>query len=216
MLESFGSLLSQIYIRKRQEQNIRMLHSSMVELSRCDTVSEVCKSAVSFAIQHLGIDRLAVFLTDKNCSYMQGTLGTDIKGDIVDESYYRSELVERVIVAAARACPNQVAFEESVPIYHDFNIVGVGWTAMTMLTTNTGESIAFIAADNLLTRSPLTPQLREVIRIFASSLAEVLQRTMAQEELKKLNETLEQEVSKRTQELERANDQLDIISKLAR
>lgn len=56
MLESFGSLLSQIYIRKRQEQNIRMLHSSMVELSRCDSVSEVCKSAVSFAIQHLGID----------------------------------------------------------------------------------------------------------------------------------------------------------------
>ncbi|MEZ8776249.1 GGDEF domain-containing protein [Vibrio splendidus] len=214
MLESFGSLLSQIYIRKRQEQNIRMLHSSMVELSRCDSVSEVCKSAVSFAIQHLGIDRLAVFLTDKNCSYMQGTWGTDIKGDIVDESYYRSELVERDIVAAARACPNQVAFEESVPIYHDFNIVGVGWTAMTMLTTNTGEPIAFIAADNLLTRSPLTSQLREVIRIFASSLAEVLQRTMAQEELKKLNETLEQEVSKRTQELERANEQLDIISKL--
>ncbi|MFA0284594.1 diguanylate cyclase, partial [Vibrio sp. 10N.222.55.F12] len=67
---------------------------------------------------------------------------------------------------------------------------------------------------NLLTRSPLTSQLREVIRIFASSLAEVLQRTMAQEELKKLNETLEQEVSKRTQELERANEQLDIISKL--
>lgn len=117
---------------------------------------------------------------------MQGTWGTDIKGDIVDESYYRSELVERDIVAAARACPNQVAFEESVPIYHDFNIVGVGWTAMTMLTTNTGEPIAFIAADNLLTRSPLTSQLREVIRIFASSLAEVLQRTMAQEELKSL------------------------------
>ena len=37
---------------------------------------------------------------------------------------------------------------------------------------------------------------------------------MAQEELKKLNETLEQEVSKRTQELELANEQLDIISKL--
>ncbi|WP_372063248.1 GGDEF domain-containing protein [Vibrio artabrorum] len=214
MLESFGSLLSQIYIRKRQEQNIRMLHSSMVELSRCDSVSGVCKSAVSFAIQHLGIDRLAVFLTDKNCSYMQGTWGTDVKGNIVDESYYLSELVERNIVSAARACPNQVAFEESVPIYHDFNIVGVGWTAMTMLTTNTGQPIAFIAADNLLTRSPLTSQLREVIRIFASSLAEVLQRTMAQEELKKLNETLEQEVSKRTQELKRANEQLDIISKL--
>lgn len=214
MLESFGSLLSQIYIRKRQEQNIRMLHSSMVELSRCDNVSAVCKSAVSFAIQHLGIDRLAVFLTDKQCSYMQGTWGTDIQGNIVDESYYHSDLVERDIVAAARKRPNEVAFEESVPIYHDYNIVGVGWTAMTMLTSNTGVPIAFIAADNLLTRSSLTSQLREVIRIFASSLAEVLQRTMAQEELKELNERLEEEVKKRTMELQQANEQLDVISKL--
>ncbi|MBW3695464.1 GGDEF domain-containing protein [Vibrio sp. T187] len=214
MLESFGSLLSQIYIRKRQEQNIRMLHSSMVELSRCDSVSEVCKSAVSFAIQHLGIDRFAVFLTDENCTYMQGTWGTDIQGNIVDESYYRSETVDRSIVTSARSNPNQVAFEESVPIYHDFNIVGFGWTAMTMLTSNSDGPIAFIAADNLLTRSPLTSQLREVIRIFASSLAEVLQRTQAQEQLKKLNETLEQEVTKRTQELEAVNQQLDLISKL--
>ena len=37
---------------------------------------------------------------------------------------------------------------------------------------------------------------------------------MAQEELKKLNETLEQEVSKRTKELELANQQLGVISKL--
>ncbi|MCG9629701.1 GGDEF domain-containing protein [Vibrio sp. Isolate30] len=214
MLESFGSLLSQIYIRKRQEQNIRMLHSSMVELSRCDNVSAVCKSAVSFAIKHLGIDRLAVFLTDKECSYMQGTWGTDIQGNIVDESYYHSDLVERDIVAAARSRPNEVAFEESVPIYHDYNIVGVGWTAMTLLTSNTGVPIAFIAADNLLTRSSLTSQLREVIRIFASSLAEVLQRTMAQEELKELNERLEEEVKKRTLELQLANEQLDVISKL--
>jgi diguanylate cyclase (GGDEF)-like protein len=53
-----------------------------------------------------------------------------------------------------------------------------------------------------------------VIRIFASSLAEVLQRTMAQEELKELNERLEEEVKKRTLELQLANEQLDVISKL--
>ncbi|WP_394246279.1 GGDEF domain-containing protein [Vibrio profundi] len=214
MLESFGSLLSQIYIRKRQEENIRMLHSSMVELSRCDSVSEVCKSAVSFAIQHLGIDRFAVFLTDAECTHMQGTWGTDIQGNIVDESYYRSETVDRSIVSSARSQPNQVAFEESVPIYHDYHIVGFGWTAMTMLTSNSNVPMAFIAADNLLTRSPLTSQLREVIRIFASSLAEVLQRTKAQEELKIFNERLEQEVRNRTQQLEIANHQLDLISKL--
>lgn len=214
MLESFGSLLSQIYIRKRQEQNVRMLHTSMVELSRCMTVSEVCKSAVTFAINRLGIDRFAVFLTDTECTHMQGTWGTDIQGNVVDESYYRSETVNRSIVNAARVNPNQVVFEESVPIYHDFHIVGFGWTAMTMLVSNSGEPIAFIAADNLIKRSPLTHQLREVIRMFASNLTEVLLRTRAQEAVHELNNNLEKEVKVRTRELQKANEQLETMSKM--
>ena len=214
MLESFGSLLAQIYIRKRQEQNVRMLHTSMVELSRCMTVSDVCKSAVTFAINRLGIDRFAVFLTDKECSHMQGTWGTDIQGNVVDESYYRSDTVDRAIVNAARISPNDVVFEESVPIYHDFHIVGFGWTAMTMLVNNSGEPIAFIAADNLLKRTPLTHQLREMIRMFASNLTEVLLRTRAQEAIHEMNENLEQEVKARTRELQKANEQLETLSKL--
>ncbi len=214
MLESFGSLLSQIYIRKRQEQHVRMLHASMVELSRCMTVSEVCKSAVTFAINRLGIDRFAVFLTDKDCTYMQGTWGTDIRGNIVDESYYRSETVDRSIVRAAQTNPNEVVFEESVPIYHDFHIVGFGWTAMTMLVSNSGEPIAFIAADNLIKRSPLTHQLREVIRMFSSNLTEVLLRTRAQQAIHELNENLEKEVKARTRELQKANEQLETMAKL--
>lgn len=214
MLQSFGSLLSQIYIRKRQEQNVRMLHSSMVELSRCTTVSDVCKSAVSFAITHLGVDRMAVFLTDEHCSYMQGTWGTDIQGNVVDESYFFGETQDYALINLARSMPNEVAFEESVPIYHDCNIVGFGWAAMTLLINNTHAPIGFIAVDNLLTRSPLTSQLREVLRMFASSLVEVLQRIQAQEAIRELNENLEKEVRKRTQELQEANRKLDVLSKL--
>lgn len=214
MLESFGSLFSQIFIRKRQEQNVRMLHSSMVELSRCTTVSDVCKSAVTFAIKNLGIDRMAVFLTDENCSYMQGTWGTDIQGNVVDESYFFGETQDFSLINLARSMPNEVAFEESVPIYHDCKIAGFGWAAMTVLTSNSSGPIAFIAVDNLLTRAPLTSQLREVIRMFASSLAEVLQRTQAQEAIRELNENLELEVKNRTKELQEANRQLEILSKL--
>ena len=213
-LEAFGSHLSQIYIRKRQEQNVRMLHASMVELSRCMKTNEVCKSAVMFAINRLGIDRLAVFLTDSDCTYMQGTWGTDIQGNIVDESYYRSEAQDRSIVNLAKASPNEVVFEESVPIYHDFNIVGFGWAAMTMLTSNSGEPIAFIAADNLLKRTPLTSQLREVIRMFASNLTEVLLRTQAQKAIHELNDSLEQQVKSRTKQLEQANEKLELLSKM--
>lgn len=213
MLESFGSLLAQIYIRKRQEQNVRMLHASMVELSRCMTVSEVCKSAVNFAINRMGIDRMAVFLTDEACSYIQGTWGTDIQGNIVDESYFRGSTHENDIVDLAKLHPNEVVFKEGVPIYHDCKIVGYGWTAMTMLTDK-GTPIAFIAADNLIRRSPLTSQLREVIRMFASNLTEVLMRAKAQEAISVLNETLELEVRNRTRDLQKANEKLDLMAKL--
>ncbi|MCV5803339.1 hypothetical protein OFN34_31550, partial [Escherichia coli] len=79
---------------------------------------------------------------------------------------------------------------------------------------NSSGPIAFIAVDNLLTRAPLTSQLREVIRMFSSSLAEVLQRTQAQEAIRELNENLELEVQNRTKELEEANRQLEVLSKL--
>ncbi|MGL6171372.1 MAG: diguanylate cyclase domain-containing protein [Vibrio sp.] len=213
MLESFSSLLAQIYIRMRQEQNVRMLHASMVELSRCMTVSQVCKSAVNFAINRMGIDRMAIFLTDEACSYLQGTWGTDMQGNIVDESYFRGSTHENHVVDLAKLQPNQVVFKENVPIYHDCKIVGYGWTAMTMLTDK-GTPIAFISVDNLIRRTVLTSQLREVIRMFASNLTEVLMRAKAQEAISVLNATLELEVRNRTRDLHKANQQLDLMAKL--
>ncbi|NAW69483.1 diguanylate cyclase [Vibrio sp. V27_P1S3P104] len=213
MLESFSSLLAQIYLRKRQEQNIRILHASMVELSRCLTVSDVCKTAVAFAIKRMGIDRMAVFLTDEKCHTLQGTWGTDIQGNIVDERYFRTSAQDNEIVLLAKASPNEVVFKESAPIYHDNNIVGFGWTAMTMLTDN-DVPLAFISVDNLIRRSPLTSQLREVIRMFASNLTEVLMRAKAQQAINELNANLEKEIYNRTRELQKANEKLERLAKM--
>ena len=213
VLGSFASLLAQIYIRKRQEQNIRMLHASMVELSRCLTVSDVCKTAVAFAIKRMGIDRMAVFLTDESCSYLQGTWGTDVQGNIVNESYFRSATIDNDIVLLSKASPNEVVFKESVPIYHNNQVVGYGWTAMTMLT-DSEQPIAFICVDNLIRRSTLTAQLREIIRMFASNLAEVLIRAKAQQAINEMNENLEKEIYSRTRELQKANQKLDIMAKM--
>ncbi|MCG6282411.1 GGDEF domain-containing protein, partial [Vibrio diabolicus] len=100
-----------------------------------------------------------------------------------------------------------------VPIYHDSRIVGFGWTAMTMLADK-GKPIAFIAADNLIRRSPLSSQLRDVIRMFASNLTEVLLRAKAQQAISELNENLEREVRNRTRDLQKANEKLDLLAKM--
>ncbi len=80
-------------------------------------------------------------------------VGTDIQGNIIDESYFRGSKNENDIVENAKVYPNEVVFKESVPINHDCKIVGYGWTEMTMVTDK-GTRIAFIAADNLIRRSP--------------------------------------------------------------
>lgn len=212
MLRSFSLLLSQIYIRKRQEQNMKLLHASMVDLSRCYTVSDVCKSAVSFAITHLGIDRMAVFLTNEQCTLLKGTWGTDLQGQVIDESYFESDRLDQPLVINAMKTPGKVVYADSVPLYHDTDIVGFGWTAMTLLSNSSSKPIAFIAADNLLRRRALTSQNQELLRLFASNLAEVLQRTLAQEKITQLNQNLEGEVQRRTKELEKANKKLELLS----
>ncbi len=215
ILKSFGSQLSQIYIRKRQEQNIHWLHSSMITLSRCTTVDEVCKSAVEFAINNLGIDRMAIFLTDSDLTSLKGTWGTDIQGNVVDESYYETDMqYDRPLISKSIKQPNTLSLEESTPIYHDKRIVGFGWSAMTMLESSTEGPIAFLAADNLLARRPMTSQLQEMMLLFASNLTEVLQRTRAQEAIRTLNENLEKEVQNRTLELELANQKLEELSSI--
>lgn len=59
----------------------------------------------------------------------------------------------------------------------------------------------------------MTSQLREVIRMFASNLTEVLMRAKAQEAISVLNETLELEVRNRTRDLQKANEKLDLMAK---
>lgn len=213
ILTSLGSLLAQIYIRKHQEQNVRLLHASMMELSRCQSMSDVCKTAVNFAITRLDIDRMGIFLTDEHCSYLQGTWGTDIHGNVVDESDFHEPISEREAALLASENPNEMMFQESAPIYHENRMVGFGWTAMVMLADK-GVPIAFLAADNLIRRSPLSTQLREVLRMFASNLTEVIMRARAQQATQILNENLERLVAQRTQALEQANEKLDQLIKM--
>ncbi len=123
-------------------------------------------------------------------------------------------------IAAARACPNQVAFEESQ--LHSSRLQQYCGSRLTVMTQhahfiNTGEPIVYSRGQFVNSQPFNVTTAWSDTCIFASSLASSYYENYhgARGELSKaFNETLEQQVSKRTQELERANDQLDIISKI--
>ncbi len=210
MLKSFAALLSQIYIRKRREQAVRLLNISLVGFSRCETLSDVCQSAVSFAIKHLGVDRLGILLTNEDCTSLQGTWGTDQQGNTVDESYFYSENLD--VVQEAIDKPETLIYTESAPIFHDMEVIGFGCKGIALIQTTDKKPFAFVVVDNFLTKKVLSTEEREIVNLFISTLSEVLQRTQATERLEKLNKELELKIKARTKQLETMNEQLELLS----
>ena len=210
ILKYFAALLSQIYIRKRREQAVRLLNISVVGFSRCETLSDVCQSAVSFAIKHLGVDRLGILLTNEDCTSLQGTWGTDQQGNTVDESYFYSENLD--VVQEAIDKPETLIYTESAPIFHDMKVIGFGCKGIALMQTTDKKPFAFVIVDNFLTKKILSTEEREIINLFISTLSEVLQRTQATERLEKLNKELELKIKARTKQLEVMNKQLEVLS----
>lgn len=210
MLKSFAALLSQIYIRKRREQSIKLLNMSLVEFSRCQSLNDVCYCAVSFAIKYLGVDRLGILLTNENCTSLKGTWGTDQQGNVVNESYFYSENLE--VVQEAIEQPETLIYTDSSPIFHDLEVIGFGAKGIALIQTTDKKPFAFVVLDNFLTKKSLSTEEQEIINLFISTLSEVLQRTQAMDKLAQLNRELELKIRERTNELENVNKKLEILS----
>lgn len=210
MLKSFAALLSQIYIRKRREQSIKLLNMSLVKFSRCQSLNDVCYCAVSFAIKYLGVDRLGILLTNENCTSLKGTWGTDQQGNAVDESYFYSENLD--VVQEAIEHPETLIYTDSSPIFHDLEVIGFGAKGIALIQTTDKKPFAFVVLDNFLTKKSLSTEEQEIINLFISTLSEVLQRTQAMDKLAQLNRELEVKIRERTNELENVNKKLEILS----
>nr|WP_251080873.1 GGDEF domain-containing protein [Motilimonas cestriensis] len=207
ILRSFSHMFSQILVRKRAEESLKMLYNSAEQLSHADTLLDVCRAAVILAKKELMLDRVAIFLTDDNGQTMRGTYGSDLEGNLVDETGYQNILPNNRLIQHAIAHDDIFVIEEPATLYHNGEVVGTGWNALLQLRSD-NKVIGFIIADNLIHGHALNLHTQQLIRIFGTNLSEMIARKQAEENLIKLNKDLEKKVQQRTQELEFANQNL--------
>ncbi|GLS92275.1 GGDEF domain-containing protein [Psychromonas marina] len=208
LLTLYSSMLSTAIIQKREESNIKLLHSSALQLSHQVTELDICKTAVEITRKKLRIDRAAIFLSYDNGKTIFGTFGTDASGQLTDESKFHEPLSKHSLLTLAKSMPHQLTFEASAPLYENGKVVGHGWNAALLLHTQE-QVIGFLVIDNLINKRSLTSQTEDLLTLFVSNLAEIITRKRAEESVYRFNNELENLVEKRTSELARVNDKLE-------
>ena len=129
------------------------LFSCSRELLRASSPDELHRLVVELGRAGLGLDRVALFLHDPISKEMRGSWGIDERGELVDES--------------GRSLPLPV--EEGVFPANQ----GSEWSALIALREGQ-RLLGWLAADNLLTRRPLSASRREDLLLYATIVSRIL------------------------------------------
>jgi signal transduction histidine kinase/ActR/RegA family two-component response regulator len=187
---------------------LQKLHEVTLRLTQTADLDSLQRESVRAAITDLGIDRLALFALDHEKGLMLGTYGTNNDGELTDEHWYSAAIPQHQIFMAAAEKPGEVIVKEDAPIYYNKVVVGRGWNSLVGLYAD-GKHLGWMAADNFLRRRTLMPYQREVMKLFAAIVAQLIRAKQVQQEMHLLNARLSQQ----TAALAHAKDQAEAASR---
>ena len=206
------ALLSSKEQQKSLLSYLQNMHDISFQLWRSNIMEDMLFIAVDEGKKRLNIDRMAIFLFDKQ-KRMHGTFGTDIHGNTVNEGYFESEIPNQWFASKTLEYKEYIAFQENTPLYHDLQQIGFGWSAYIALWDE-DTPIGWIACDNLITGQPLRNYHHQLLKQYGFIVSQHILRLRAADKLIKLNHDLEQRVQSRTKELNKANEQLQKLSRI--
>ena len=156
----------------------------------------------------LGFDRLAVFLYDSGRHAMDGTLGTDNSGQIVDEWDLYYPLTDVEIFTRVLERPDGLYFTHDYSIENDItedsDMYGVKDYAAVAAWAGQ-KPVAVICVDNLITNRSIGDEELEALRLFAGYAGLAIENA-------RLNHALQDELAQRQtfiSELESKNTELE-------
>jgi len=167
---------------------LKALHKVVIELTTIDELDTFYKRVVELGREQLGFDRLAMFLYDGQDGSAICTFGIDTLGMLTDERGLRFKPdpngpMQRSFERAERFYINEQAtlFNAELP-------VGQGWNAAATLWNGT-QTLGWLVADNLLSHTPATKTILEIIGLYALSVGALLAQKQTQLALRE-SETL--------------------------
>ena len=198
LLMHYGSTLGHLATRVRTEDilhsyqdNLKVLHKLGIDLSKADSVDELCRQAVAEGRVRLGFDRLSLWFLNEDHTQMTGSYGIDTAGQVTDERHCQHPVGEKYLSSVFTTDKSLVVNEKADLLDGQGNVVGQGWSVMAALR-NGDEVIGYMSADNLLRQQPLSPQQQELMTLYGSTLGHLATRIRTQETLVRQQEAEKQ------------------------
>ena len=193
--------------RRAMLEKVILLGQSVTEVKDLRTTIERIWHGVH---DDIGFDRLAIFLYDQETNTVKGTLGTDDRGNTVEEWDYQRTIDHNKPTSFMRALeqPNGLFYTDNfsiefdIPEGHDMYKV----KDFASVAAWAGDKpVAIITVDNHPSGKPFTPAQLEALRLFGGYAGLAIQNS-------KLNTALQVELDQRQtfiNELENKNAELE-------
>lgn len=177
------------------QKRLQRLHEVSIELSRTESLAELCRQAVIDGREKLGFDRLGLLLFDEEAELMVGTFGTDDEGNLRDERDF-AQKINRPEILEILTNKKRIGFWEQAPLMDKGQQIGRGWNAMAVLW-NGDKGIGWLATDNFLKKEPPSDMQLELLTLFGATLGHLVSVKQAEESMHAY-----------AKELERSNQEL--------
>lgn len=175
-----GSENSELQFRNRLKTLIEVTN----QLSRSDSLDDLCRHAVELARSRLKYDRVGLWFLTEDQNEVMGSFGTDEQGQVCDERDRRMPVIRTLKDVLRRKDYHAVIKTERRHLGDgQGRVIGTGTHIRTTLWDGE-EVIGFLCVDNLLTQTPITDDDCEILALLGASLGHLCMCQKARDELK--------------------------------
>lgn len=185
------SIVRDITRRKQMEasnlaflQDMKALQQIHLKLTEVKNLDELFRQMILLPQQHLGVERIGLFIIDSVSNRLHGTFGTDLNGNATDETDYSEAINDDHWTSHVLAAHNRTKLWHNAPLYYYRQEVGSGWKIATTLW-NGQRAIGFLVCDNLITRRPPRAYEVELISLLGSTFGHLIERKQTEDALRK-------------------------------
>ncbi len=163
------------------QQKLITLQEVNIELAQIESFDDLCREAIIQGRARLGFDRLGIwFLDETDPDYMVGAFGTDEEGNLSDERGLRLPVSPKEAFAVTNPTEFPTQIWHRSELYNgEHEVVGSGWNALALLWRK-DKVIGILSTDNLIEKRPFSPEVVELLRLYASSLSHLFTRKQAE------------------------------------
>ena len=177
------------------QQQLIVLQAVSIELTQAESFDELCRRAVELGRSQLNFDRLGIwFLDESDPRYMVGSFGTDEQGAVRDERHIRMPTgPAEVFDGESPSDIKMKSWRRNKLFDEEKRVVGEGWNVLAPLWRG-DQVIGYIGADNLLGKRPFSPELLELLGLYATTLSQLIVRKQEETKAQQRREMLEKVV----------------------